>query len=121
MVKSTMIIRDGKFYRDGVPVPLEFGNIEQIKLMKDYQDRIDAFAGEGLEVEVEYEVRAYINFECICGKNLQVETLDEDIIPGSYVEETSVMNNSCKCHNCKRQYKVCEDDFGSTVLKLQKP
>ena len=115
-----MIIRDGKFYRDGVPVPLEFGNIEQIKLMKDYQNRIDSFSGEGLEVEVEYEVRAYVNFECVCGNRLEIETLEDGVIEGSYVEETGIMGEKCKCSKCQRKYKISEDDFGSTVLIFDK-
>jgi hypothetical protein len=67
-----MTIRQGKFYNGDILVPLEFGNKEQIALLK----RVELLRKEGEEVELEIFLvddvelerdGEYYPFDCLCG------------------------------------------------------
>jgi len=112
-----MTLLNGKFYKDGEVVPVEFGNNEQIKLIRDQEKRIEMFNGDGLEVDVEHEIEvtAYTHFKCICGKQINMEasaSSDDDF--------ECLEGKKSTCGACKRAYEVVASDYGSVYIKLKK-
>lgn len=109
-------IIDGKFFDEkGNEVSLEFGNPEQIKLLKEYESRFEEL-NEGLELEVEFETThtASVSFKCVCGKNLYFENEADDD------EDIECLNNMKKtCFNCKNEYQlfVKEDELFAKKIK----
>lgn len=109
-------IIDGKFFDEkGNEVPMEFGNPEQIKLLKEYESRILEL-NEGLPLDVEFETKhtANVSFKCICGNNVFFENEAEDD------EDIECLNNMKKsCYNCKAEYQlfVKEDELFSKKIK----
>lgn len=109
-----MTLRNGKFYEGDQVVPLEFGNKEQIRLMNEAKEVIEALKGDGLEVDVcvKTQYTAEADFKCTCGQTVwfEVEMDDEDDFDDLNGEETS-------CPKCKARYKL-EYDSGQTLVKL---
>ncbi len=100
-----MELRGGKFYEKGVLVPLEFGNKEQIKLMKEHQDRIDALNSEdGVETDVEVTrvFKAEIAEKCTCGQTVWFEI--EDMEDETDVDEFNGMIRGCP--KCQKKYVI---------------
>jgi hypothetical protein len=84
----------------GNEVPLEFGNPEQIKLIKEYENRISELK-EGMELEVEFETvhTAQIQFKCFCDRMLFKEATAEDD------DDVDCLNNKkIICNNCKTEF-----------------
>ena len=103
-----MTLKDGKFYKDGQPYPLEFGNKEQIELInKVQQGKEEGFAPE-IDLQDDEVTFSYFS-DCVCG----VQT---------FICSSS-MNNSIgrvvKCDGCSLKYRVCEDEeYGFWYLKI---
>lgn len=110
-----MILRDGKFYEGNVLVPLEFGNKEQIRLMNEAKEHIEALKGDGLEVDVQIETKYFANIDlkCLCGQTVwfnDIELDDDDKLDDLDGECTS-------CPKCKKRYELSYDS-GQTLVKL---
>lgn len=109
-------IKNGKFYRDGLVEPIQFGNLDQIKLMQQHLKDYEALTNEGVLIdwEVETSYRATMDYKCSCGKYVRfgdVDLDDEDDKP-DFKESTA----TCKC---KRIYEIDENDDGDLVVKLR--
>ena len=110
---GNLVIRDGAIYNsDGEKVKLEFGNIDQIKVIREYENRVNKLKNEGLELEPYYEteITGEVNFKCICGVRhyIGVEADYEDDIRCFNGEE-----KNCKCGN---SYKIVVNRFEDRVL-----
>lgn len=119
MEASKLSLKDGKFYREGKPVPLEFGNWEQIKLIKEKQERLAAINGEGMPIEVWVdEVVTYTaktDFRCIkCDKFVYVD----DEISDEFAKDDLLGIHSC--WHCRQKYEILKNDEGEFVVKVKK-
>jgi hypothetical protein len=103
-------LRDGKFYREGQRVPLEFGNTEQINMI----NRRLKIIREGISVSPSYgsEITGYIHFKCVCGQSLILEhVVDEE----GDIEQFIGMQK--KCYKCLQEYTVEAD--GKSDLRIK--
>lgn len=109
-----LTLKDGKFFEDGRPVPIQFGNKEQIELMNKELHIMQAFKDEECHVKPQVEevtqFVAYVNYICSCGKRLRFES---DDTAGSRSEAKSyLVNNLQVCYICKKKYKIrMKDDI----------
>ena len=106
---ANLLIKNGKFYnKEGEIVPLEFGNVEQIRAIKEHEQKIEELKGDGYEIEVDFEVtvEASAKFRCTCGSWLffTVDADEEDDI--SCFE--GYPNKKCGC-GCTYELEV--DDY----------
>lgn len=123
-MESKMKLKDGKFFRDGNPVPLEFGNAEQIRLINEQQEQIRALTHEGYWIEpnvypYENGVRADVEFDCLCGNRIWIMER-ADSIGKSW---DALCRKSHTCSKCNRSYKIShsiEWGFPALALKLTK-
>jgi collagenase-like PrtC family protease len=111
-----MILKNGKFYDGDKEVPLEFGNKEQIKLLREVDRRAEMLQGEGLEIEIVGEEKWTLmaQFRCICSNQIFFEDDNCD-------DELDI-NGLCKdrtCRKCKRVYSVEGGDPGELIIKLK--
>jgi hypothetical protein len=83
---------------NGIKCELEFGNQEQIKVLRAHELMMKELNGIGLDIEPRYEIK--FRFRCICGIHLSHE---EDIDTEDYVEDFEP-NKKCTCRKCNRQY-----------------
>lgn len=74
-----MELKDGKFYQDGKEIPVEFGNSEQIRLVRDsqrndlYQIKRTAFGtGDGFNIKCKFQCK------CLCKVEVKETFLSED-------------------------------------------
>lgn len=106
-----MTLIDGKFFNDGQPYPLEFGNKEQIKLI----DTVSLFKNDGVIPTLIFdEAKSFIcglNLKCVCGGEAKLlwETESE-----SYETDGTIV----KCSGCSYKYKVCSDEDNFLFYKL---
>lgn len=113
-----LILKEGKFFRGAEIVPLEFGNWEQIKLIKEKQERLSAINGEGMPVDVWVEeittYQAQTDFRCIqCDKFVYIESEvdnedDKDSLLGTH-----------SCWHCHAKYEILKNDEGDFVVKVK--
>lgn len=88
-----MTLNRGKFYKDGVQVPLEFGNKEQIRLLQ-----------KGEEFKKGFWVPLG-TFNCLCGYQISL---------------TDFRNGKTVCYKCYNIYLMQEDEEdGSLIIKLK--
>lgn len=109
-----MILQNGKFFENGVPVPLEFGNVEQIKLMKEAEKRLALMTGEGMPIDVwiEASYEANTKFKCIsCSKPVFVSRSVDD------ERDKSDMIGDCACNWCKEKYVISKNNEGDFIVK----
>ncbi|MGL4956594.1 MAG: hypothetical protein ACRC9X_05395 [Bacteroidales bacterium] len=103
--QGELYLKNGKFYRDGVEVPLEIGNAEQIALIK----RIEKTPDEIYVAVDAYNWRydASLCFVCSCGKEVHVEKADCKEI---YIDEPQIIEefegDTIVCEECDREYVV---------------
>lgn len=111
----SLILKDGKFYRDGVFEPLEFGNKDQIKIIRDSLRLANQLLTTGVPVDVEFEsvITAKVEFRCQCGQLVWFERevdYDEDY--------KNLYGVTSSCLKCKTKY-ILHNHEGLTV-KLKK-
>lgn len=99
-----MTLKDGKFYKDGEPYPLEFGNNDQIQLI----EKVRALKDGGISPRLIFDEQTMIidtaRMTCVCGSIVEIKGFEEGQI--------------IKCTGCKFTYKVFEDDCGFPYLKI---
>jgi hypothetical protein len=97
---SKIIVGADGLYRDGVKLKLEFGNLEQIEALRNFEKKMASFKKEGVSPRCDYEVKGEASFFCVCGRRICTEKNDaeseEDIECFEGIEET--------CKDCKRKY-----------------
>jgi hypothetical protein len=108
-----MTIKNGKFFKDGVQVPIEHGNKEQIKLMK----QVEEMTLWGFTPEITIVKSLEMHFKCICGAFNHFNDftkMDEADDPDYIIE-----GEKDKCFNCGLEYKVIVDnESDGLMLKL---
>lgn len=108
-----LILKEGKFFKDGKPVPLEFGNWEQIKFIEKRQRIQKALKEGGLEVEPDYNISvdADIYWDCQCGKRMTINVSADD-------EEDieCFVGKERRCHDCQTHYVVEKNKDGNLVV-----
>ena len=94
---AKMKIIDGKFVKDGVIVPVEWGNMEQIQCLQYYQLLQEKINGVGIELNVDYEPLGFdatAIFRCQCGSSIQINReVDEE----DQDDQLSGIKKKCKC------------------------
>lgn len=109
-----MTLKNGKFYdTNGVQVPLEFGNKEQINLINRAQKKVDALNGEGDLVDIRTTNTYEVFYKCICGSGMLEFTVDHH---GD--DEDCLIGLSDECRWCQREYILQENESGDIVIKL---
>ena len=114
MADSDLIIKDGKFMRDGEIVPIEIGNAEQIALLKKYKK-----AREG-DIDIDYsidgngKIEVEISLECIfCDSRVSKEkTVNVDISGGSVYNndfDGAFDGDFFSCTKCGAKYTMGND------------
>ncbi len=98
----------------GLKQQLEFGNVEQISLLKEHESKLSEFI-DGHIVEPDIEISADINFKCICGTYLYTE----EIIP-SDDDFDKFINKKITCHKCKQVYVIDRNDDNDLIVKFNK-
>lgn len=99
---SSMIVgADGLLYKNGVKVPLEFGDEEQVKVIRAYEKKMKSYNTGTIKTFISYETKGTLLFPCVCDKTIKFVTQanDEDDIKcfdNSYVD----------CSMCKRKYHI---------------
>ena len=83
---------------NGIKCDLEFGNQEQIKVLREHEAMMKSLNTIGLDIEAEYEIK--FRFRCICGAPL---SHDEDISSHDDVHDFEP-HKKCTCYRCNRQY-----------------
>lgn len=94
-----IIVQDGHLWKDGQKLTLEFGNIEQINALREYEKLIKKFTDDGVSPEVEYDITATATFDCICGYQLRSQSDAEDVGDIDCFKQDKV-----KCYRCNKQY-----------------
>lgn len=105
-------IKDGKFYKDGVFMPAEFGNKEQIAAMEEF-GKYDKELKSGMELEYweEVNVTYTAEFKCFCGLMIRLE--DESQDEGS---PECLTSSEIKCRCGKHKYDIYMED-GCLMVK----
>ena len=77
-LNNKLRIINGKFFKDGIEVPVEIGNKEQIQLVKKLQSQKQLLENEGylVNLEIEKTFQATISFHCLCGEFIK-KSLDQ--------------------------------------------
>ena len=109
----TMILKDGKFYKDGIVIAPEIGNQEQIRLLKITEENIQRLTeGTELDYDTEITVTYSAQIKCICGTNVFFEQeSDEEDNP------QCLKDIKKSCRNCKKTYKTYMEN-GWIMVKL---
>lgn len=112
----SMILKDGKFYQDNQIVPLEHGNMEQIKLMNKELKYINSFMNEGFTPHIIEEEKYTIefNFKCPkCSNNIRYSDEYDDY--DHYKSIIEMEGTSCK--NCKRKFRFFLNEYHDLTIK----
>lgn len=108
-------LKHGKFFKDGEPMPLEFGNREQIDLLNRSKELLEF--GEMLDLELVGDGKKITGFEhairCLCGEILCFKTPDR--IDTSFRSE----KKSCICGLVYQSFD--DDDFGYMAKIIKTP
>ena len=83
-------LKQGKFYNDGEPMPLEIGNIDQINLIARYNEVRD----EGVEAYRDYwshETDILLCHSCVCGHRISKQVTVEEM------DEAFTLSKGCDC------------------------
>ena len=108
MTNSKLILKDGKFYRDGVHVPLEFGNKEQIELIKLVKQlRRDGSAGDFI-MEQDGSFKCSIFLDCVCGSLIHL----------FWEPNEDPVGKKLKCEGCNFIYQMMYNEDDSWHLKV---
>lgn len=109
-MEKLFIKKDGIYNQLNQKVKLEHGNSDQIKALREYEKKKDLLINEGLELEVDEDVRVTqsIEFLCTCDKKIsKVCSSDEEY------DYSGFINNTVKCYSCEATYnfKMVENNL----------
>lgn len=98
--KENIVIKEGKMFKGDKEISLEFGNLEQINILRKYSKKIEEFT-TGVRPNCYYEVTGTASFNCICGRVLEIERIDADDEQDIECFEGKIKS----CYSCKRKYE----------------
>lgn len=107
---KTMVVINGKFYKNGLQVPIEHGNTEQINII----ERINNYMTEGEYPEISETRLIKLYVDCTCGtefifKDLELE--DDEFLD-------TLAGRKQKCTHCNNHFKLECDENGELIVKL---
>ncbi len=107
---SNIFIRDGKFYKDGVEVKPEFGNLEQIRALQAELRRANAKKIEAkLYQEEVSQYYASVKFTCpSCKNENHVDVLEDDPLD-MHVDNSDVDGYDISCNHCDADFTIEAD------------
>ena len=111
-----MVVKDGKFYKDGVEVPPEFGNTEQIACLAKIEEYYTSLR-EGtlmLEPDVETTYLFTDSFKCFCGKTVPLSA------EGRHEDDFECLQTVKKCQCGKHKFKVFVEGPDLLVKEVRK-
>ena len=105
-------IKSGNLFQNGIKIIPEFGNLLQIQFIRRYEEKMkDFLRGIPVEPSFEYEVKAHANFNCICGKPLQV-SVDSNKKEVIHKFDEVIIT----CQHCEKSYNI--EVFNSSELLI---
>lgn len=107
-----MTLKNGSFYQDGVKVPIEFGNKEQIKLINAVKLLKEDGAVPALIFDEAERFICGISFTCVCGSKVQCNWETEE-------EGYEIEGEKVKCQGCDFTFVVCADENNFLFFKLK--
>jgi transcription elongation factor Elf1 len=107
---SNIFIRDGKFYKDGVEVKPEFGNLEQIRALQAELRRANEKKIEAkLYQEEVSQYYASVKFTCpSCKNENHVDVLEDDPLD-MHVDNSDVDGYDISCNHCDADFTIEAD------------
>lgn len=107
---SNMIIRDGKFYKGNVEIKPEFGNMEQIRAIREAERKASEERIEAKLIEQEtITYYATVKFTCpVCKEDNEVDLLDDDPIEMG-IDSSDVDNLDISCLHCDTDFTIEAD------------
>lgn len=101
----------------GNRVPLEFGNMDQIKFIKRCQDMAEQYRGEGVALDVYHDVKytAEVMLNCLCGHKIWI---DEEVESDEDIDVFNGYNTTCR--KCNSKYHLQTNDDGEVIALLVK-
>ncbi len=119
-MSDELILKKGKFWKNGNVVQPVIGDVEQIALVKKLQAYIDDLHN-GLCLDIEItgcnDEKAAVYFDCRCEANLACHiTLGEYDIPSYEFSDKVII-----CNKCKTKYVLFEEEeFRMLCVKIKK-
>jgi transcription elongation factor Elf1 len=107
---SNLIIKNGKFYKGNIEVKPEFGNVEQIRALREAERKANE---KKIEAKLIQEEKTYyyatIEFTCPdCKKYNEVEVFEDD--PSDYhIDNADVNNIDVSCAFCDTDFTIEAD------------
>jgi hypothetical protein len=100
-----MTLINGRFYIDGKEVPVQIGNKEQIKLLKDRQKLME----EGAKIDIDSgEITTYTisaTFQCpSCGRKNYIDDESEYEFDDSDIEDMLELDSACR--GCGQDFEL---------------
>jgi hypothetical protein len=103
---GSLNIVNGKFQKDGVFVPVEFGNKEQLIAIEVADKRNTSFKnGLHLSYNTEVNIQYSAYFRCTCGSNIYMNGEDDT------EDDPSCLLGIEKCYSCNQSYEVYKNGF----------
>jgi hypothetical protein len=101
----------------GNPVPLEFGNMDQIKFINRCKDMMDQYRGEGVALDVYHDITytAEVMLNCLCGHKIWI---DEEVKSDEDIDVFNGYNTTCR--KCNSRYNLTTNDDGEVIALLVK-
>lgn len=108
-----MILKNGKFYKDNVEVPIEIGNKEQIALIKEYEKNLV----NGVELRLSINETTHYDLSCLwkcpnCQKTNYVEHDFNEEEPSDDDIESVLEDENYRCFNCRTQFEFKVENIG---------
>lgn len=108
-------LKHGKFFNDGKPMPFEFGNLDQIKLL----DKVsELMKNDGIAIRVKEscldDMPFFTEYCCVCG-SINKRYWNDDSI--NYLDKKGFNFKCCGC-DLKYTYSPCYWSDFILVLKL---
>lgn len=100
-------IMDGKFFKDGQEIKPTFGDMEQIRALKEAEQKANEIkVNAKLYEEQTTTYYAVVKFDCpVCKYDNSIDLLDDE--PSEYaITNRDVDAMKCKCDNCNLNFVV---------------
>jgi len=118
IIKEELIIKEGKFYKNGNLVSLEHGNLEQIKLMNRELNYINSFQNEGYAPRIIEEEKYIIEFYFKCPKCLGTIHYQDEYEDHDHYR-SSIEWEGTRCKKCQTKYKFHLNEYHDLVIKYE--
>lgn len=112
-------IRDGKFYKDGIEVKPSFGDMEQIRALKEAERKANEKKVDAkLFSEEITSYYALVKFKCpSCKHENSVDLLDDE--PSEWhIDKDDVDQLECSCSKCDLDFTINADKSDKKSMKI---